>query len=76
MCYIAVMIQIVQLIWDDWNVEHIARHNVTPEEVEQACLGEIMVLDGKKGRLVVSGLTVDGRLLAIVLDPEPQDGVY
>ena len=25
-----------QLLWDDWNLEHIGRHNVIPEEVEEA----------------------------------------
>ena len=25
------------LIWDEWNKEHIARHGVTPEEVEEVC---------------------------------------
>jgi hypothetical protein len=32
------------LVWDDWNREHIARHNVTPEEVEQVILGTCKAL--------------------------------
>ena len=28
-----------RLIWDPWNIGHIARHDVTPEEVEQVCRG-------------------------------------
>jgi hypothetical protein len=27
------------LIWDDWNIEHIATHDVTDREVEEACEG-------------------------------------
>lgn len=29
-----------KLIWDEWNIEHIARHHVSPEEVEQICKSE------------------------------------
>ena len=76
MCYIAVMLQVVQLIWDNWNVKHIARHKVSPNEVEQACSSEVVVLGGKKGRLIVLGLTKANRLIAIVLDPELQAGIY
>ncbi len=28
------MIVIRRLIWNSWNIEHIARHDVTPDEVE------------------------------------------
>ncbi len=33
-----------ELIWDDWNEEHIARYGVTPKEVEDICFGEPWVL--------------------------------
>jgi len=26
-----------RLVWDVWNVGHIARHRVDPEEVEEVC---------------------------------------
>jgi uncharacterized DUF497 family protein len=31
--------------WDEANVAHVARHNVTPEEVEQALASDPMYLD-------------------------------
>jgi hypothetical protein len=31
---------IQKLIWDEWNISHIARHDVSPEEVEQVCHGK------------------------------------
>jgi hypothetical protein len=34
------MIFIRRLVWDSWNVAHIARHEVTPDEVEEVCHGE------------------------------------
>jgi len=30
-------VRIDELLWDDWNVEHIADHGVEPDEVEEAC---------------------------------------
>ncbi len=31
--------QISELQWDDENIEHIAQHNVNPQEVEDVCFG-------------------------------------
>ncbi len=71
------MLLIRRLIWDPWNVTHIARHGVTPEEVEEVCHGEPVVQVGKKGRSLVFGPTLSGRTLAVVLDPESlPEGVY
>lgn len=53
-----------------------ARHEVVPEEVEQVCGGNYWVLDGKKGRFIVLGETDAGRVLAVILDPEPDEGIY
>lgn len=35
--------RIGELIWDDWNVEHIADHGVAPEEVEEVCFDKPLV---------------------------------
>jgi len=48
---------IKRLVWDDWNTEHIARHNVTRREVHQALSHPYLVLEGKKGRLRIVGKT-------------------
>ena len=55
---------------------HIARHNVTPEEVEKVCHTNPLVQKGKKGRLLVFGPTGNGRMLVAILDPEQEKGVY
>jgi hypothetical protein len=70
------MLRVRRLIWDAWDVAHIARHEVTPDEVEQVCHGNVLVQQGHSGRTVLVGPTVAGRMLEIVLDPEPNNGVY
>jgi uncharacterized DUF497 family protein len=70
------MIVVRRLIWNEANIAHIARHAVTPVEVEEACHGNPVQLEGKKGRIVVLGRTRTGRLLAAILAPEPEAGVY
>ncbi len=64
------MLVIRRLVWDPWNVAHIARHGVTPEEVEEVCHGEPVVQVGKKGRSLVFGPTLSSRMLTVVLDSE------
>ncbi|MBI2303641.1 MAG: BrnT family toxin [Chloroflexi bacterium] len=68
------MLVIHRLIWDPCNVAHIARHGVTPEEVEEVCHGEPVVQVGKKGRSLVFGPTLSGRILTVVLDAESSPG--
>lgn len=70
------VVKIRRLIWDEWNIAHIARHNVTPEEVEQVCHIDPVVQRGKKGRLLIFGPTKKGRMLTVILDPEVENGVY
>ena len=59
-----------RLLWDDWNVEHIARHEVTPEEVEQVCRFKPKIRRGRCGRYLVLGRTAEGRYLLVVLSPK------
>jgi uncharacterized DUF497 family protein len=69
------MIGIDLLIWDSWNVAHIARHEVIPIEVEEVCQGEPKVEEGYKARLQLVGPTKAERVLAVILEPlEP--GLY
>ena len=57
------------LVWDSWNVAHIARHDVIPEEVEEVCHGEPVTSGTDKGRLRVVGATRNGRMLTVILAP-------
>jgi len=70
------MIRVRRLIWDNWNVNHIARHQVTPDEVEQVCHGTHVIRQSYKSRLLMIGPTRSGRMLGVVLDPEGDDVYY
>ncbi|MEO6811738.1 MAG: hypothetical protein ABI353_21725 [Isosphaeraceae bacterium] len=39
--------RIDEFIWPEERIEHIARHGVTPEEVEEACIGKSLVQRAK-----------------------------
>lgn len=63
------MLLIRKLIWDSWNIQHIARHSITPEEVEEICHNLPLVLRGQeKGRLVLIGSTEEGRMITVVVE--------
>jgi hypothetical protein len=40
----------IELEWDDANIEHIARHGVTPAEVEEAFRGGVAEVRGNRAR--------------------------
>lgn len=66
-----------RLIWDSWNVTHIARHQVILDEVEQVCHGPHIIREAYKGRVMVIGPTTSQRMLAVVLELQPgEDGYY
>jgi len=70
------MIVIRWLIWDIWNVAHIARHEVTPDEIEEVCHGEHMVRQTYDDRLLLIGPAFNGRMLVVILRPTKKRGVY
>ena len=61
------------LIWDEWNKEHIAKHGISPEEVEEVCHGTYEVIASYRKRLLLLGKTKKGKLLAVVLSPEDRN---
>ena len=61
-----------EFIWAEERIDHIARHGVTPEEVEEACFGPALVQraksEGKNPVYYVLGQTAYGRhLLCVVI---------
>ncbi|MCB0065346.1 MAG: hypothetical protein KDE19_24645 [Caldilineaceae bacterium] len=36
-----------EIIWPDERIEHIAAHNITPEEFEEVCFGHSLILRAK-----------------------------
>lgn len=71
------MLKIHKLIWDDWNIQHISRHKVTPDEVSRACQNDpIFIRGNKRSRVLALGYRSKGRLIAVVLDPTHEKGVF
>ena len=70
------MVTINKLIWDDFNIDHIALHSVTVQEVEEVCQGDFIARQTYNNRLLITGPDSSGNLLSIVLAPEGDDAYY
>jgi uncharacterized DUF497 family protein len=62
-------------IWDDENLAHIARHAVSADEVEEALVGEPLVLRGPDGRYLAYGRAEHGRWVFVVYVTRPRGRV-
>lgn len=60
-----------RIIWDDWNRDHIIKHAVTPTEAEEVVGKRAIYRQSRKNRLVVTGPTLAGRMLTVVIGPVP-----
>lgn len=72
--------RIRRLVWPEERIEHIARHGVTPDEVEEACFGNPWVRRGKSEGdnpvYYVLGQTLAGRYLFCVVIAFPDGNGY
>ena len=69
-------LEIEQLVWDSWNIEHVANYEVTRDDVEEVITGDTVTRAAYKHRFLVLGPS-RGRLLAVVIGPVPgQPGAY
>jgi len=61
-------VKITQIFWDADSIYHIARHNVTPQEVEEALFeSNAIVLKGREKRYIILSQTTSGRYLTMVV---------
>ncbi|MDO9332925.1 MAG: hypothetical protein Q7T57_00160 [Dehalococcoidales bacterium] len=60
--------RISELIWNDENVGHIARHGVNPLEVEDVCFGAHLSQKERNDRYILGGQTEAGRYLNVVVE--------
>jgi len=71
---------IEDFIWPEERVEHIARHGVTPEEVEEVCFGKSMVRrvksEGENPVYYINGQTESGRYPFCVVIRFPDGNGY
>ena len=72
--------KIHNLLWPDERIEHIARHAVLSEEVEQVCFGRSLFLraksEGQNPIYYVLGQTAAGRDLFCVVIAFPDGNGY
>jgi hypothetical protein len=77
MCYSDNVLIVEELIWDAWNISHIARHHIVPEEIYEVCRKKPIVQRGTKhNRLVLLGSTSDDRLMNVVLESRGKGSYY
>ena len=60
--------KIDSLYWDDENIEHISKHNVDPQEVEDVCFETNLIRKEGKQRYILSGQSANGRYLNVVIE--------
>lgn len=71
------MVEVIieHLIWDDWNVNHIKKHKVKVQEVQEAVKSKTKTLKSYQKRMLVLGQTEKKRLLTIVLAKEKKGDI-
>lgn len=69
------MVNINRLIWNDWNVAHIARHKVKPKEIEEVCTTKSVTSSTYLGRIRLIGAAHNKKILTVILAPKGK-GVY
>ena len=62
-------------VWADENVAHIARHAVSPDEVEEVLVADPLVLRGADDRYLAYGRTENDRWLFAVYVTRPHGRV-
>ena len=66
---IGVRMRISGLQWDDINLEHIiAKHGLSPNEVEDICFGPHYACPAKYNRKAIYGQTTSGKYVVVILE--------
>lgn len=59
--------EIMEFQWDDNNIAHIARHSISPDEVEDVAFDDApWIRKGRSGTRYMLGYTIGGRYLFVV----------
>lgn len=69
-------ILITKLIWDSWNTNHIAKHNVSVQEVEIALSDPKAVFLGTYNNRIMALGRAKKRLLAVVMSKNEKNAYY
>jgi uncharacterized DUF497 family protein len=66
---VEIQLDIDYLTWDDWNTNHIAKHGLSVEDVEQVVFGRPVARETYKNRLQLIGPSRDGRIYTVIVGP-------
>jgi uncharacterized DUF497 family protein len=69
-------IHVNDLIWDEFNTDHIGKHDVSIQEVIEACGRIVHTEKTKFNRLLMVGITDNKRILSMVLSNKNGDCYY
>ncbi|WP_290624661.1 BrnT family toxin [Archaeoglobus sp. UBA230] len=69
------MVKKYSLIWDEWNLNHIAKHGVSKREVEEAVNDERAYIKKHRKRVMVVG-SAWGRILVVILEKIERNDYY
>jgi uncharacterized DUF497 family protein len=74
-------VRIDELVWDEWNEGHVAKHRLDPEEVEEVVFDRASLVfktkaGGSERRYLMLGLTEAGRYALVVLEPMSGNRAY
>ncbi len=58
--------------WIEWNIQHIAKHGVEPDEAEEVILTGV-TRKGRENTLLGMGPTSEGRMLVVVYKKEKNE---
>lgn len=72
-----IRLHIAHLTWDHWNLEHIQKHQVTREEVEEVVASNPAFRESYRNRYLMIGHSIAERPLAVAIGPSPyRPGAY
>lgn len=67
---------IKELIIEEGRLEHIAKHNVSGDEVLEIINGDYVYIKGKHGQWLLLGKTRKNRPLTVIVGERKQKGIY
>lgn len=70
------MFQVAELVWDNWNEDHIAKHGVSRHEVEEVVWNQPFPTRARVGTYRLIGQSDDGRLLTVFIAPRGKGSFY
>ncbi|HEY8745205.1 MAG TPA: hypothetical protein VIU62_19115 [Chloroflexota bacterium] len=77
MSYNGLMALLVEtLVVDEHRIAHIARHDITVEEVRDVVSGDFVYIQGRQDRWLLIGQTAQGRFLTVVVGARAQSNTY